>query len=412
MRDIKTEPFTVNNRNYRPEARPIVVICLDGSANAYFDAALENGRMPNLKHIISRGYRGTAVGALPSFTNVNNSSIITGVSPAIHGISGNYIFDTTVGKEVMMNSGSYLRCPTIPSVAAKAGRKVAVITAKEKLRDIIGFGLKGIAFSAEFASQAKVETHGISDVEKLTGLPTPNIYSAEASLYVFRAGVTLIERELADFFYLSTTDFIQHKAAPESQMALDFYGAIDLELGRLVNLGAVIGLTADHGMNPKQTPDGKPNVIFLEPFLKREFHVDARVVLPITDPYVVHHGALGSFAMIYLPENSKETEIKKGLLEVPGITEVYLRNEAAKELELPADRIGDLIVLSQHDVALGRSPEFHDLSVLKSGLRSHGGRAELAVPFILSEPLQGEYKTKMTPRNFDIFDFVINGTHL
>jgi phosphonoacetate hydrolase len=413
MSIIQTNPFSVNNRTYSPAARPVAVICLDGSADAYFDAALAHGLMPNLERISRHGHRGTAVGALPSFTNTNNSSIITGVPPSIHGMCGNFFYDTTTGREVMMNSGSYLRCATIPAAAAQAGRKVAVVTAKEKLRDIIGHGLKGIAISAEFANQAVEATHGISGVEKLVGLPTPSIYSADASLYVLRAGVALIRNGLADFLYLSTTDYIQHTAAPEEKPALDFYAAIDVELGRLCESGAVVGLTADHGMNPKQTPDGRPNVIFLQSWLKQELLIDARVILPITDPYVVHHGALGSYAMIHLPEGAPIQLIKQRLLQVPGISEVHLREDAARELELPVDRIGDLIVLSEHNVALGKSPEYHDLGVLHAGLRSHGGRAETAVPFIISEPLIGEYRTRSlnTLRNFDIYEFTVNGTH-
>jgi phosphonoacetate hydrolase len=312
----------------------------------------------------------------------------------------------------MMNSGRYLRQDVIPTAAARAGRKVAVITAKEKLRDIIGWQLKGIAFSAEKAGQAAMETHGISDVEKLVGLPAPEIYSADASLYVFRAASALIQRGLADFFYLSTTDYIQHTSEPRSARALDFFAAIDVELGRLLKLGAVIGLTADHGMNPKQTPDGKPNVIYLETLLKNKCLMDSRVILPITDPYVAHHGSLGSFAMIHLPVGAPSNAIQKLLLSEPGITEVYTREVAARELELPEDRIGDLVVLSAHDVVLGRTPEWHNLGVLKTGLRSHGGRSETAVPFIVSEPLNREYSARAAHglRNFDLFEYTINGT--
>jgi phosphonoacetate hydrolase len=70
-----------------------------------------------------------------------------------------------------------------------------------------------------------------------------------------------------------------------------------------------------------------------------------------------------------------------------------------------------LVVLSGRDVVLGRTPEYHDLKALQGGLRSHGGRYEEMVPFILSEPLKPEYTAKAVgdPRNFDIFDFTMNG---
>lgn len=286
MSRYSTQSFTVNGRSYTPPSRPVVALCLDGSADEYFDAALTRERMPHLQRLAVNGYRGLARGAMPSFTNVNNSSIVTGVPPRVHGIGGNYFFDRQSGLEVMMNSASFLRCPTIFPAAAKSGRKVAVVTAKEKLRDIFASGLiaaGGIAFSSEKASQAKLPTHGIEQVESLVG-PTPEIYSGEASLYVLQAGVRLIETGRADFLYLSTTDFMQHKFVPEAPEALEFYEAIDRLLGYLQKLGAILGITADHGMNDKQKPDGSPHVIYLESELVERFGPGFRVILPITDP--------------------------------------------------------------------------------------------------------------------------------
>src|SRR5579863_152277 len=174
---ISTNSFSANGISYSPSARPIAVICIDGSADEYLDATMAHNRMPHLKSMAVNGYRGMVRGALPSFTNVNNSSIVTGVSPAVHGISGNFFYDASIDKEVMMNSSEYLRAETLLAAASKAGRKVAVVTAKEKLRDILSFNMKGIAISAEKANQATSETHGIENVEELVGYKTPAIYS-------------------------------------------------------------------------------------------------------------------------------------------------------------------------------------------------------------------------------------------
>src|SRR5687767_3728458 len=304
MSRISTTSFNVNGRAYHPLARPVVVVCLDGSSDEYLDAALSRGLMPHLLRLSLAGWRGLARAAMPTFTNVNNTCIVTGVPPSAHGIGGNFFFDPSSRQEVMMNSASFLRTGTIFPAAQNAGRKVAVVTAKEKLRDIFASGLiaaGGIAFSSEKAIAAIESTHGISDVESLVG-PTPQIYSGEASVFVLKAGVALLRRGLADFLYLSTTDYIQHKFAPAAKGALEFYAAIDSEIGHLLELGAVIGVTADHGMNAKQKEDESPNVIFLESELTEKFGAGIRVILPITDPYVAHHGALGSFAQVHLPE--------------------------------------------------------------------------------------------------------------
>ena len=408
---IHSTEFSINGRNYRPIDRPIVVICVDGCADEYLNVSLAHGTMPNVARLAVDGYRGIVRGALPSFTNVNNASICTGAPPSVHGICGNFFLDPQTGQEVMMNSAVYLRAGTILAAAARSGRKVAMVTAKEKLRDILSHELQGIAFSSEKADQARQETHGIDDIEGLVGETTPNIYSAEASLFVLKAGVALIQHGRADFLYLSTTDYMQHKYDPWSAESLEFHARIDREIGRLIDLGAVVGITADHGMNAKQKPDGSPNVIYLESLLAGEID-GVKVVLPITDPYVVHHGALGSMAVVHLPDLATADGIARRLMELDGITEVYDRQTAVRKLELAEDRIGDLIVLSGRDVVLGRTPDHHDLSAVEGGLRSHGGRYEEMVPMIISEPLNAQSRqlAAADPRNFDIFDFTINGT--
>jgi phosphonoacetate hydrolase len=408
--------FLVNNRAYHPPANPVVGICLDGSSDEYLNTALARGLMPHLQRISVSGYRGMARGQMPSFTNVNNTSIVTGVPPSIHGIGGNFFYETSTGQEVMTNSARFLRAQTIFPAAQQAGRKVAVVTAKDKLRDIFAaglIGLGGVAFSSERVNQAQQETHGISDAEALIG-PNPNIYSGEASVYVLKAGVKLIEAGRADFLYLSTTDFVQHKYAPDAPEALNFYASLDEQIGQLLALGAIVGITADHGMNAKQRPDGSPNVIYLESVLNAEFGSGFRVILPITDPHLIHHGALGSFAQVHLPpaNSTPLSVVSEFVRQLPGVTEVLDRATAARLMELPLDRMGDFVVCSGRDVVLGRTPEWHDLKFIEEGLRSHGGRYEEMVPFIFSHPLSPEYRAKAQgdPRNFDLFDFICNGT--
>jgi phosphonoacetate hydrolase len=408
-------PFTVNGRTYSPPNRPMVGICLDGSADEYLDAALARGRMPQLQSLSLRGFRGLARGQMPSFTNVNNASIVTGAPPRIHGIGGNYFYDAAADREVMTNDASFLRAPTLFPAAQQAGRRVAVVTAKDKLRGFFAAGLVeagGIAFSAECVSQAAQASHGIGDALALVG-PQPDIYTAEASLYVLRAGVKLLAAGRADFLYLSTTDFMQHKFPPEASEALDFYAGIDEQLGRLLELGALVGITADHGMNPKQKPDGSPNVIYLESVLNQQFGPGFRVILPITDPHLVHHGALGSFAQVHLPRGGAAPlgVILDFVRALPGVTEALDQPTAARLLELPPDRMGDFVVCAGRDLTLGRTPEWHDLSLIEEGLRSHGGRYEEMVPFLFSAPLNAQYaaKAKCDPRNFDLFDYLCNG---
>jgi phosphonoacetate hydrolase len=401
--------ITVNHRHYRWMERPVVVVCVDGCQFEYITAAVDAGVAPFLGRLLAGdGTAYTADCVIPSFTNPNNLSIVTGAPPAVHGICGNYFYDRERGEEVMMNDPRYLRAGTILAAFADAGAKVAVITAKDKLRKLLGHGMKGICFSSEKADQLTLAENGIEGMVERVGMPVPSVYSAQLSEFVFIAGVKLMERERPDLMYLSTTDYIQHKAAPGTPVANDFYAMMDKHLARLDELGATVVVTADHGMNAKHGDDGQPNVIYLQDTLDGWLGQDAaRVILPITDPYVVHHGALGSFALVYLPEGSDEAAIRERIAALPGIESVRSRASAADHFELPADRIGDLVVVSRQDTVIGTSAARHDLSGLEVPLRSHGGVSEQKVPLIVNRKVATVDGTRRW-RNFDAFDLGLN----
>src|SRR5688500_3317531 len=397
----------VNGRRYRWMSDPLVVVCVDGCEYDYLTQAAAAGRTPYLAKLLREGsaFKGDCV--VPSFTNPNNLSIVTGVPPAVHGICGNYFFDREAGAEVMMNDPKYLRTGTVLAAFAEAGAKVAVVTAKDKLRKLLGFRLKGICFSSEKAHEASLAENGIEEVVKLVGMPVPSVYSAELSEFVLAAGLKLMRSRRPDLMYLSTTDYIQHKYAPGSEGANAFYAMMDRYLGELDALGAVVALTADHGMNAKTRADGSPNVVYLQDAIDGWIGKErARVILPITDPYVVHHGALGSFATVYVEETQRR-QVAARLAELEGIELVLATAEASRRFELPPDRMGDLVVVSTKHVVLGTSASRHDLSGLDAPLRSHGGISEQTVPLVFNRRTAG-IPGKPRLRNFDILDVALN----
>jgi phosphonoacetate hydrolase len=402
---------TVNARRYATPRQPTVVICVDGCEPDYIAQAVAGGHMPTMKRWLAEGTALVADCVVPSFTNPNNLSIVTGAPPSVHGICGNYLYDAASGTEVMMNDPKWLRAPTLLAALAESGASVAVITAKDKLRKLLGHQMKGICFSSEKADQVTVAENGIDSVLPLVGMPVPSVYSAELSEFVFAAGVKLMQSRRPDVMYLSTTDYIQHKHAPGDATANAFYAMMDRYLAQLDAAGCVIALTADHGMNAKTKLDASPNVIFLQDLIDGWLGAQlpnsrARVILPITDPYVVHHGALGSFATIYLPAEAI-ADVATRLKGLWGIERVLTRAEAATEFELPADRIGDLVVVSERSVVLGTSKSRHDLSQLELPLRSHGGISEQRVPLIINRPIKGLDCSRRW-RNFDAFDLALN----
>jgi phosphonoacetate hydrolase len=403
---VKT--LEVNARSYRWMSRPVVVVCVDGCEPAYLDAAIAAGVAPYIERMRKTGADLLADCVVPSFTNPNNLSIVTGAPPAVHGICGNYFFDRELGQEVMMNDPKYLRAGTVLAAFADAGAKLAVVTAKDKLRKLLGHRMKGICFSSEKADQASVEENGIDGVVEMVGMPVPSVYSAELSEFVFAAGVKLMESRRPDLMYLSTTDYVQHKAAPGSPAANAFYAMMDGYLAQLDALGATIVLTADHGMNDKHNADGSPQVIYMQDVLDGWYGKDeARVILPITDPYVVHHGALGSFATVYAPDEARVPGWIDRIKGVPGMELVLSRKEAAERFELPADRIGDIVVVSEQSTVIGTSASRHDLSALEVPLRSHGGVSEQRVPLICNRPVTGIAANRRL-RNFDALDLALN----
>jgi len=403
--------LVVNGRSYKRPDRPVVVVCLDGSEPGYIERAIEAGLAPNLERILKTGTNKTALSVVPTFTNPNNLSIVTGRPPAVHGISGNFFYDREAGVEVMMNDAKFLRVPTIFATAQQAGLKIAVVTAKDKLRTLLGKGLDfasgtAIAFSSEKADKATRTDNGIEDVLDFVGLPLPDVYSADLSEFIFAAGVKLVDTFRPDLMYLSTTDYVQHKSAPGASAANAFYAMFDRYIGELDARGCTIVITADHGMNDKHDSNQQPDVIYLQDVLDEALGTGvARVILPITDPYVAHHGALGSFATVYV-DADKVQPVIDAANRVEGITVAITADEAGERFELPIDRIGDVVVICGKNKVLGTTAARHDFSGLTEPLRSHGGLTEQSVPLISNRV--ADIEAGRILRNFDAFDVALN----
>lgn len=381
-------PLKVNDREYAWPVRPLVVVCLDGSSFEYVLNAVASGAAPFLGSLVKKGFVRAAESAMPSFTNPNNLSIVTGVPPSRHGIAGNFFLDRQTNLAVMMNDLSFLRTETILAAFARAHAKVAVITAKDKLRTLLGAGLDGLCFSAEGEGQP--------------------VYSSLLSEHVLKRAVELMHSMRPDMMYLSTSDYVQHLFPPRSTEANHFYAVIDEQLANLDSCGATIVVTADHGMNAKTDPDGRPRILFLQESLDAWFGAGAaRVILPITDPYVAHHGSLGSFASIYLENHSVTPEVLRRLSALAGVDLVLDHDAACREFELPDDRTGDVVVCANNATVLGTYPRDHDLSLLHRPLRSHGGLAEREVPMLFNRPIRLPWSSRPL-KNYDAFWIGLN----
>lgn len=403
-----------NGRTYAVPDHPVVVICLDGFDPEYLDQGIADGTLPTMGELRAAGHVTTALASVPTTTNTNNTSIVTGVPPAIHGINGNYYLDADTGEEIMVTDARRLRCGTILGAVSRAGARTAVVTAKDKLLKVLAFELQGIAFSSENPNGADLMALGFKGGEELVGRDRPDQYSADLSLFALDAGLKLLERSKPDLMYLSTSDYVQHKYAPGDADSDAFHAEVDRRISRMIELGATVALTADHGMANKSGADGTPNVVYIEDALNQRFGGGAvRVICPIADPFVRHHGALGGFVRVHMLKPGDVAAMIAYVRSLAGVELVLDRATVCERYQLPPDREGDFAVFSDRATVLGARREDHDLSALGNHpLRSHGGLGEQRVPFLLSRPLTPEYRERAETgvlRNFDIFDFALNG---
>ena len=409
----------LNKIKYFWPKKPLAVVCIDGGDPEYLETGLRDGIIPNIARFMKEGFYQVAQGSMPSFTCPNNMSIVTGTEPEIHGISGNFFLDPKNQEPVVMTGPELLRSRSIMSEFSREGARVVSITAKDKLRKQLQKDMDlsrgSVSFSSQYADRCTMEENGIENVLEFVGQNLPDMYSAELSLFVLDAGIKLLEERKPEILYLSLTDFVQHAHAPGSNDANNFYIEMDKRFGRLQELGAMVALTADHGMGDKSDESGKPNVIWLQDFLNQKLGFGAcRVICPITDAFVGHHGALGGFVRIYLQKEQDRNKVSEIVKKIEGVENVWTAENVAKELEQPLDREGDLAVVADKKTVIGGSEKDHNLSALKGKrLRTHGSLHEAMVPFILSEPLNESYQKKAkdgTLRSREIFEYALNGT--
>src|SRR3546814_14447343 len=98
----------------------------------YLERGLADGTLPTMRTFKEAGYVGTALASVPTTTNTTNTSIVTGVPPAVHGIQGNYYLDTETGEATMTPDATRPRCGTIPATLTRARGHTAAVTPTAK----------------------------------------------------------------------------------------------------------------------------------------------------------------------------------------------------------------------------------------------------------------------------------------
>lgn len=340
--------------------RKVLILCIDAGSHDYLAAS----NIPNIRKLSEAGFYQHANGVIPSVTNVNNVSIVTGTFPETHGITSNYYVDRKTGRGNYIEDSSFLLAPTLFEIAKK--RKFADTTAlfvtKQKLLRILDSGAD-IKVAAEAPSTEFIDAVGAVEP----------IYSIEINLWLLRAVRWTLRKYDPELVYCSTTDWVQHKYAPQDALSQQHMRELDRIIGQIVddNPNREIYITADHGMSNKSTA--------LDLSRKLKQHDIAAEAIPIIkDRYVVHHSNLGGAAYIFLENRSEVSQALQILLNTNGVDEAYPTAEASHKFRLHPDRIGDLFALADENTVFG------DLEVTSEpvSIRSHGSRHESYVPII------------------------------
>lgn len=342
------------------KSRKILILCIDAGSHDYLAAS----DLPNIRQLAKSGFYVHANAVIPSVTNVNNVSIATGSFPETHGITTNYHVDRETGKGEFIEDNRFLLAPTLFEVAkaCKFADKTALLVTKQKLLRMLEAGTD-IAVAAESPPAEYIDTVG--RVEP--------IYSAEINWWLLRAAHEVLRTENPELVYCSTTDWVQHKYAPDADISQQHLEELDRIIGNIVDDDPhrEIHITADHGMLAKTTAIDPGRVL-------TEHGIPASSIPIIKDRYVAHHGNLGGAAYVFLKDSTDMGQAIQTLLDTSGIEEVYSAEAAARTFRLHRERIGDIFVLADKTTVFGEL----ETAVEPTAVRSHGSRHESYVPII------------------------------
>ncbi len=338
--------------------RTTVLVMIDGLDPEYLDACAA----PNLARFAADGFRVTGGGMVPSVTNVNNTSMVTGHYPAVHGIVSNYWLDQQAGIEQYVESGEFITSDTIFAQCRRQGGRSLLSASKDKLRRLLGQDAD-LAFSSEQPTPAAVSALG----------EPPHVYSLEVNRWTIESARLALLDEHYDLAFIATTDYAMHTYGPHHPESARHIALLDEALGRLASDVPDVQLliTADHGMSDKRRMVHLPDVLAAH-------GIGAQAVPIIKDQYVVHHSNLGGCIYVHLDDPAALDDALAVLAATAGIENVFSREAAAQRFMLMPDRLGDILALGQEDVVFGNPAEI----ALPPGLRSHGSAHETTVPII------------------------------
>lgn len=345
-------------------SQKVIVIMMDGFGDDYYS----NSDMPTLRSMAKKGIYKVVPSLMPSVTNVNNASIITGVPPDINGITGNAFLNPATGKEELTEDPDLVLTPTIFERAHKAGVLSMLFSCKTKTVRLLSRGADD-TLAWETASAEWLQRLGAK----------PDIYSREVNYWMMEAALYTLQHDLGvGLLYIHTTDYPMHTWAPESAESREHLRKMDDYLARLIQAApdAAILITADHTVHHKSLCWDLDKAC-----ANRGVPVRA-AINPEKDKYFKHHMGMGGSEYIYLKSDSDREKVRDTILRLKGVKEVITRKEAARRYHLMPARIGDLVVLADSNTVFGQL-ESMESQALPDTYRTHGSLYEARVPVFI-----------------------------
>lgn len=364
-------------------SKKAIVIVIDGCAHEY----LQQGVTNNIGQLANQGFFKNVKSALPSVTNVNHATILTGSLPIEHQVTGNYYYNPETEEQGFIEGKGFLDKETILDAYAKEGKSTALLVVKGKVLQVFGDNVS-FGLSAEHPEENLVKH---LDMEMPPYVATP-----EANEWIMEACYNLIRKDNPDFIYCTTNDYTMHNYNPDHEIAKKQMESIDYWIGKIYELDPdrEIYITADHGMTTKS---------LLIDLQKKMDHssFDTVCMLPLKDRYLENHIYQEGCAVYVYAKNQNEKEsIYQHLKSYSFIESIYTRDEAVEQLSLPDSRIGDFVVFGTKEVAFG---ELEDEELVVT-VRTHGSKFEQDIPLIAVNARRDEQEYE---RNFDVIRFML-----
>ena len=250
------------------QRRKVVMISIDGLRGVELASAPSlNWGLPNLTEIVTQGVVSEGmIGVLPTVTAPSTASIVTGVSPAVHGIPTNFLFDPEHKMTTEDSGNEYaelIHVPTLWSLAHAAGLRTASAYWPTTI---------GAPIDADFPNHAPMK----NDRDRMIyrAISTPGLVVEYEKKYgelpvgvrafddhvVTQMALFLLQSRKPDFLlvYFQDFDHAEHKYGPDSPEAIKALKSIDADIGILRKAIAAAGseqqtdivIVSDHGFLP------------------------------------------------------------------------------------------------------------------------------------------------------------------